>query len=137
MSRGLKNYNPGNIRKGGDTFQGEKLPSTDSAFKQFKTMAYGYRAMFVLLATYITDGHNTITKIISRWAPDNENDTAAYIKAVSKASKIKPDVVLTVHSVKEVKLIVAAMSGVENGAVADNNAVEAGFKLQFRIHQDK
>ena len=37
--RGLRNCNPGNIRKSADVFQGEIVPSGDSDFKQFRTMA--------------------------------------------------------------------------------------------------
>lgn len=133
MSRGLDNNNPGNIRKGGDTFQGEKLPSTDKAFKQFTTLAYGYRAMFVTLASYLLGMHNTIEKIISRWAPDSENNTDEYIKTVSKLSKVKPDKVLTHCDGKLFIDIVAAMSQVENGTPADKKEVLAGFKLQTRI----
>lgn len=43
-ARGLRNNNPGNIRINDDLFQGEVRPSKDKSFKQFETMAYGYRA---------------------------------------------------------------------------------------------
>ena len=52
MSRGLRNRNPGNIRRSGVRYKGEVRPSTDPAFKQFGSMALGYRAIFVLLDTY-------------------------------------------------------------------------------------
>lgn len=65
MSRGLRNNNPGNIRLSKIKYLGE-IPSTDSAFKQFKTMAWGYRAMFVLLHTYqLKHGCNTLRDMIS------------------------------------------------------------------------
>ena len=41
LPRGLRNNNPGNIRRNSDVFQGEVNPSRDQQFKQFKTMAYG------------------------------------------------------------------------------------------------
>ena len=47
MSRGLANCSPGNIRQSKTRYQGEVVPSRDKAFKQFQTMAWGYRAMFV------------------------------------------------------------------------------------------
>ncbi len=133
MTRGLRNNNPGNIRKGGDTFQGEKLPSSDPAFKQFTTMPYGYRAMFVTLATYIGKGFNTIEKIISRWAPSNENNTDGYIKNVARMSKVTKTKVLTTSDGQLIKAIVAAMSYVENGLPAVMADVESGYKLQTRI----
>lgn len=133
MSRGLRNYNPLNIRKGGDTFQGEVLPSRDVAFKTFKTMPWGYRAAFVTLATYNVLGHCTIDSIIKRWAPESENDTEAYIKSVVSRSKVKRDKLLTLKDGASYVQIVAAMSFVENGIPANMHDVEEGFKLQTRI----
>ncbi len=133
MSRGLRNCNPGNIRKGGDTFQGEVLPGGDPAFKQFQSMIYGYRAMFVTLATYIERGHNTIEKIISRWAPSNENNTESYIKTVAKMSKVPRAQILSTADGKRIKGIVAAMSFVENGLLSNLSDLENGFNLQTRI----
>ena len=52
MSRAMRNLNPGNIRLSATRFKGEVVPSRDSAFKQFESLEYGYRAMFVLLDTY-------------------------------------------------------------------------------------
>ena len=49
MSRGLKNCNPGNIRQSKSRYKGEVRPSRDPAFKQFESLAWGYRAIFMLL----------------------------------------------------------------------------------------
>lgn len=134
MSRGLKNRNPGNIRINKDKFQGEIIPSQDKAFKQFKTMAYGYRAMFVTLGTYRKRGLNTIDKIIRSWAPPEDNNhTEVYISSVVKWSGVAKDKVLHEHSGEDYIKIVAAMSRVENGIPADMSDVVAGFKLQDRI----
>ena len=54
MSRGLRNCNPGNIRQSKGRYKGEVRPSRDPAFKQFESLAWGYRAIFVLLDTYRT-----------------------------------------------------------------------------------
>ena len=73
--RGLRNNNPGNIRLSDTLYVGEK-ESNDPEFKQFTSMAYGYRAMFMLLYTYqVRYGLNTIWGMISRYAPENENNT--------------------------------------------------------------
>jgi hypothetical protein len=85
--RGLRNNNPLNIRHNADVFQGE-IKGTDKSFKTFSSMPYGYRAAFVTLATYLSRGWNTIEKIISHWAPPNENDTGSYVAAVEKWSGI-------------------------------------------------
>lgn len=51
-------------------------------FCKFDTMEHGYRAALVLLHNYVKRGHDTIYEIISRWAPESENDTKAYIRTV-------------------------------------------------------
>ena len=68
LPRGLRNNNPGNIRINDDLFQGEIRPSKDKSFKQFTTMAYGYRAMFKILSNYFKNYKlDTIRKLITRW----------------------------------------------------------------------
>lgn len=62
--RGLRNNNPLNIRHNADLFQGE-IKGNDKLFKTFSSMPYGYRAAFVILATYLSRGYNTIEKIIT------------------------------------------------------------------------
>ena len=108
MSRGLRNNNPGNIRLSKIKYLGE-IPSTDSAFKQFKTMAWGYRAMFVLLHTYqLKHGCNTLRDMISRYAPPIENHTDNYIKAVADSSGVWPDVKITTTNKDIMVTVVAA-----------------------------
>ena len=129
MSRGLRNNNPGNIRKSNVTYLGER-PSSDPAFKQFKTMALGYRAMFVLLHTYrLKHGLRTLRAMIGRYAPPVENDTTAYVDAIARWSTVSPDSSITTTNRDVMVPIVAAMSRVENGTPADMAQVEAGWKL--------
>jgi hypothetical protein len=131
--RGLRNNNPGNIRINSDKFQGEIIPSQDKAFKQFTSMAYGYRAMFVTLNTYRKRGLNTIEKIISQWAPPNENHTQVYIGKVAEWSGVPKDKALTESSGGDYIKIVAAMSQMENGVPADLADLKRGFELQTYI----
>lgn len=132
-TRGLRNNNPGNIRINNELFLGEVQPSQDNSFKQFSDMQYGYRAIFVILGTYLSRGVNTISKIISCWAPENENNTESYISTVEKQSGIHRNQVLTSYSRIEYIKIVAAISFVENGIKPDLNDIENGFKLQEKI----
>lgn len=137
--RGLRNNNPGNIRKNNIVYQGEVVPSKDDAFKQFTTMAYGYRAMFVLLHTYARRyGINTIATMIARYAPSIENHTTAYIDAVSEWSGVPATSHITTTNGDVMIPIVAAMSRVENGVPADMREVEQGWKLfieDYRNHK--
>lgn len=130
MSRGLRNNNPGNIRLSATRYEGEVARSTDAAFKQFESMAYGYRAMFMLLYTYQKrHGLNTIRQMIARYAPPSENHTDHYVEAVSIWSGVSPDsrITATYHDV--MVPIVAAMSRAENGRQAVMSDVEAGWNL--------
>jgi hypothetical protein len=129
-SRGYRNNNPGNIRINGDKFQGEVIPSQDKEFKQFESMAYGYRAIFKILRNYqINYKLNTIRQMISRWAPENENDTANYISFVSERSGIPADDPIRTDNREMMIRMVAAMSRVENGIDADMSDVIAGWEL--------
>ena len=130
LPRGLRNNNPGNIRINGDLFQGEVRPSKDKSFKQFETMAYGYRAMFGILRNYIRNYKlDTIRKMISRWAPPKENHTEAYVKAVSEYAGIPADDPINVNDREQMIRIVAGMSRVENGVEADMPDVITGWIL--------
>ena len=134
MARGLSNFNPGNIRIGGQKFIGEKDKSTDKAFRQFVTMAFGYRAMFVLLRNYIKNGNNTIVKIISKYAPSNENNTTAYINAVEKGSGINSNTIIQINDLDSLTKIIMAMSMVENAVKAVVADVLEGKKLLIQTY---
>ncbi len=128
--RGLRNCNPVNIRISTDKFLGEIQPSTDKQFKQFKSNAYGYRAGFRILLTYITRYHiNTLRGMLHRFAPMSENATEKYIETVSKRAAVDPDEVIRTVDKEMLIRIVAAMSYVENGVEADMSEVIDGWLL--------
>ena len=134
--RGIRNNNPLNIRLSSDKWQGQVLPqrgSGEGAFCQFVSMEYGWRAAFVILCKtyYGKRGLKTIRDIVSRWAPNNENNTAAYIRHVSDYTGIGPDKVLA--SPKECPtdwlLIGYAMAVVENGKALPAAPMLKGYAL--------
>lgn len=82
MTRGQRNNNPLNIRKGSQ-WKGLVRTPEEKHFCVFSSMLYGIRAALVLLRTYKYRYHCvTISQIISRWAPPSENDTNKYIDMV-------------------------------------------------------
>lgn len=87
MTRGLRNNNPGNIRKvNGVTWQGQSDTQNDSEFVQFINATWGIRALARAINTYRNKyGLNTVAGIINRWAPPSENDTQSYINSVAKS----------------------------------------------------
>lgn len=134
MTRGYQNKNPGNIVKtfdnaGKQTFWTGEIVGTDSRFKTFKTMPYGYRAMLLNLQSYIKSGTDTIDKIINTWAPPAENNTAGYKSRVSSETGIPVNVSIASNDTKTLASIMAAISQVENGIPADMTEIQAGIKL--------
>lgn len=71
--------NPGDLR-----YAGQVGATNEGGFASFKTLAEGIAASNKQLNLYASRGINTIDKIISSWAPPNENNTAAYKAYVSK-----------------------------------------------------
>ena len=130
MSRGIDNCNPGNIRRSKVRYKGERHPSSDPQFKQFESIEWGYRAIFILLDTYRQRyGLDTLRGMIWRYAPPEENHTAIYIDLVAERTGIDPDERLDTRSRKTMVPIVAAISKVENGVGPSWREVNRGFDL--------
>lgn len=134
VPRGIRNNNPLNIRKGSN-WKGERPIQKDKAFEEFVSMEYGIRAGFYILRKYVTgyfgltDKFNTIEKIITRWAPPSENNTRAYIDAVSKRTGISPYQRIAFGNKKIMCDIVAAMIIQECGQSVERNIIESGYDL--------
>lgn len=79
--RGIRNNNPGNIRNSErNDWAGEvsKADKKDNAFEEFEDIPHGVRAMMKLLLKYQRSYNlHSIKELIERWAPRDENDTAA------------------------------------------------------------
>jgi len=94
-TRGVRNNNPGNIRKGSSTWEGE-IGVDDKGFIVFSSMNYGVRACMKLIRNYIMGGTNTIRKIINRYAPPTDNNpTESYIAYVSTQCNIGSNTVIS------------------------------------------
>lgn len=133
-TRGIRNCNPGNIRNSKTKYLGEVRPSRDAAFKQFETMAWGYRAMFVLLHTYSRNGYRTLRQMITRYAPPVENHTENYIAHVSRWVDLFADTPLDTLDPAVMIPVVTAMSRMENGVEAVDAEVREGWRL-FMQHR--
>lgn len=93
-TRGKRNNNPFNIRyNSANNWIGQI--GSDGAFCVFDTMVHGIRAGGILLRNYLKQGNNTISKILTKFAPASDNNnTSKYIADVEKMSGINKDVVL-------------------------------------------
>lgn len=95
---GLANNNPGDLKCcDGNNWVG--LVGNNGTFDTFSDTIYGLRAVAIDLTTKIqSDGLNTITAIVSAYAPPSENDTAAYIASVVGDTGYAAGQVLTADS---------------------------------------
>ena len=149
MTRGMKNNNPLNIRRTADRWQGIAATQTDAEFVQFESMDYGYRAAWKLLDTYyhrLTSAGKrfTVENIIGRWAPPNENDTAAYVRTVLLLSGIGGQENLlppeNVEGYGRLARLLSAMTCVECGIrmnKVDTVAVFKGYILAFPQNREE
>jgi hypothetical protein len=129
-SRGIRNNNPGNIRKGKDNWKGMAEKQTDAQFVQFRDMAYGYRALLILLKNYIEKrGCVTIRDIIRRWAPSVENDTEAYIRSVCEYMGVGEDYRMNAAHKLTMCALAAAISRHENGCEPVMDEVWEGWAM--------
>lgn len=97
--------NPLNIRPAGMA----------TGFMRYASSAEGIRAAAALLLRYEDKyGRDTIEKIVSRWAPPSENDTAAYIRDVANRTKFSATQHLDLHNKEVLAKLVSAMAKHEN-----------------------
>lgn len=133
--RGIRNNNPLNIRKGND-WQGERHPQTDPAFEEFESMEMGLRAGFKVLQSYVKRRIDTPAKIIARWAPENENNTQAYLDYVCKRARLNPNDKLkfVASGIEKNKLccLVWAMCEMECGVTLSFGLIENAYAIALR-----
>jgi len=121
--------NPFNIKaNAANKWQG-KTTVKGATFESFDTLENGVRAGIKILKTYF-EKHNlkTIQSIISRFAPNNENDTQNYVNFVSDQMKTPPDVQLTFNKETIWKLS-KAIAKMENGYELNKANYEAAWKM--------
>ena len=128
LPRGIRNNNPLNIRIG-NVWLGEVPNPTDHEFEQFVSMFYGLRAGFILLRRYIRRYHlTTVPDIISRWAPNSENNTVKYIDTVCQLSGIAPDTQMKYEDEETLVNLVDAMILVECGQHVDRATIIKAYR---------
>jgi hypothetical protein len=114
--RGIRNNNPGNIRRNGDPWQGLAERQGDVEFFTFQTPIYGIRALArTLIAYQDKHGLRTIRQILGRWAPPVENNTNAYVRAVATQTGFDADQPLDMHRFDQLKPLIEAIIQHENG----------------------
>ena len=119
--RSVRNNNPGNLNRNRTRWEGMSADqASDPRFVVFETPEYGVRAMGKTLQTHQKKHNlNTISGIISRWAPPKENDTQAYIQIVSSKLGIGPNTKIDIVKNKDIlSQLTSAMIEMEGGKEA-------------------
>lgn len=116
--RGIRNNNPGNlnfVHQPGAVLEPTPLNGTAPRFAKFPTAQTGLSALADQLLRYNTRGIDTVTGVISMWAPPTENNTKAYIQSVAKSIGVNPDDHLGKFSSKILSGLMHAIIRFENG----------------------
>ncbi|MRG31850.1 lytic transglycosylase [Enterobacter cancerogenus] len=112
--RGERNNNPGNLNFAGQA--GAELEHPGGRFARFETAFDGLRALSRQLVLYAGRGINSVEKIISTWAPASDNNnTAAYIQAVSQRLGVNPQAALNINDPQTMSALMSSIIHHENG----------------------
>ncbi|MFZ4823640.1 structural protein [Pseudomonas putida] len=127
-ARGVRNNNPGNIDYSPANKWNGQLGLEEGVakprFARFDTPENGIRALGKLLQTYQrVYGLNTVAKIINRWAPSSENDTAAYVRSVEQRIGSAPGAKIQLTDPATLKGFVVAIIIHENAGNPYTDAV--------------
>lgn len=112
-----RNHNPGNLR----------VPGSTTGFQSFKSDDDGIKALAHQISLYENrDGLKTIRGIISKYAPGNENNTAAYIANVSKRTGLGADQAIDPANLDQMVKLILAITKQENGR---SSFTDAGVRV--------
>lgn len=132
IPRGIRNNNPLNIRISTNRWRGKITPSQDPSFEQFENLTLGIRAAFVCIRTYIRKYRlDTPRKIISRWAPESENNVLSYIDAACSQAVLNPDERISFQEKNKMCRLLWGMAKVETGRVLSFQYFENAYALTF------
>jgi hypothetical protein len=130
--RGIRNNNPGNIRKG-ENWDGLDRQATEQEldFCVFTEAKWGVRALCRLLLTYFRrDGLQTVEEIIRRYAPAKENDTRSYIADVCQRTGFQAQEKLCLSDRRVMLKLIKAIIWHENGALPyEDKELSVGIRL--------
>lgn len=133
-TRGIRNKNPLNIRKGAN-WLGLAQSQPDKAFVTFTSIEFGIRAGIKLIRNYITGWggrrrkYCTVDAIISKWAPPTENNTENYILFVCKESGLLRYSALGPNDKNSIFALMAAMCKMESKYDLSRSMFDSAWSL--------
>jgi hypothetical protein len=114
QSRAQRNNNPGNLEFRGQS--GAVPESGTGRFAKFQSSAEGVSALVKQLQRYGTRGLDTLDKIVNTYAPASENDTEAYISALSSRLGVTGNTQLDLNNPDTLSGLVQGISRHESGS---------------------
>ena len=135
-SRGLRNNNPGNIRKGsqwrGLAHWSEMTAAqkNEKEFCVFICPVYGIRALCRVMLTYRKKGYRTAYEIINRYAPSSENNTKSYSSHISHRMGLQSEhEEIDVTDPEIMRVLIESIVYHENGDNPYTHEIEDGMLL--------
>ena len=129
LPRSMRNNNPGNIKLNASNAWLGKVPESENTdyncttgeveqvFEQFRSYEYGVRAMIKLLMNYISNGYDTVEKIIGRYDPPSNSPSSEYVQRVLSDTGFAAGLALNPDK-ETLRKLVKAMARVEAGQAA-------------------
>lgn len=110
--RGIRNNNPGNVRRSSDQWVGLRATQTDPEYFQFTAPVYGIRAMARVLTNYQRrHGLRTLEAMLKRYSPVAPQP--AYTNAIAERMDMWPQ--FQVNLERDLPALIAAIIVQENG----------------------
>lgn len=142
-TRGFLNNNPGNMDRGEPPWNGEirdiaqcqndvqRMELSHGRFCVFTDAEHGIRALAKNLMAYRDRlGCRSIRDYINRWAPPNENNTAAYIANVAHGAAVGADDPVDISNRRVIKALVDGIIRVEcAGMPYEGNEIDEGLTM--------
>lgn len=114
LPRGVRNNNPGNIEyRRENPWRGQT--GSDGRFARFDTPEAGIRALAIDMGTKHRRGLTSVSAILRAYAPESENDTASYIRSVSRRIGVDPNAPIDINDPRLRAALVGAIIAHENG----------------------
>jgi hypothetical protein len=120
LPRSFRNNNPGSVEWGDWAKRYFERESGEGRFVKFKSMDEGLSHLARQLLIYNQRGINNVRDIIGMWAPPKkdgkfENNTIAYIQAVSRQLGVDPNQSLDMKDPRILALLMGAITKHEGG----------------------
>lgn len=129
VARSLRDNNPLNL----SYVPGQRgIVGRDGQFGRYGTMADGVSAAVNQIMIDRSRGDNTIRKLVTSWAPPGSNDTAAYIRNVSRWTGYAPDEPLNLSNPRVMSAVVSAMARQEGSGRLSPSDLASGVLGGYR-----